>query len=134
MNCKCWVSEAMSSAVAYGGSVAALSSAPGYEEYAADTTSDCLSLCSDKPISSPGATSSGRKAADRDTVASAERIFRAFNTWAFKREQPSNAPLMLRTIADAVAAGSPVRFVLYWGKGPRRHAGEPEAQCLDFLA
>jgi hypothetical protein len=128
------MSEAMSSVVAYGGSVAALSSAQGYEEHTADTTFDCLSLCSDQPFSSPGATPRGRKAADRDTVASAEKILRAFNTWAFKREQPSNAPLMLRTIADAVAAGRPVRFVLYWGKGPRRHAGEPEAQCLDFLA
>jgi hypothetical protein len=63
----------------------------------------------------------------------AEKVLRAFNTWAFKREQPSDPQLMLRFIAEAVALREPVRFVLYWGKGPRHAAGSPDAQCLDFL-
>jgi len=40
---------------------------------------------------------------------------------------------MLRFVADAVAAQEPIRFVLYWGKGPRHEVGNPEFQCLDFL-
>ncbi len=61
-------------------------------------------------------------------------MLRAFNTWAFKREQPSDAQLMLRVIAEAIASNQAVPFVLYWGKGPRHESGAYEAQCLDFLA
>ncbi len=63
-----------------------------------------------------------------------EQILRSFNTWAFKREQPSNPHLMLRIIADAVVHRRPIPFVLYWGKGPRCGHDDPDAKCLDYLA
>lgn len=68
-----------------------------------------------------------------DARTSAEKVLRSFNTWAFKREQPSDPKLILRIIADAIAAQQPIRFVLYWGKGPRHEVAAPETQCLDFL-
>ena len=61
-------------------------------------------------------------------------MLRSFNTWAFKREQPSELPLMLQFIAEAVAASEPVPFVLYWGKGPRHRAAAPDVTCLDYIA
>jgi hypothetical protein len=63
----------------------------------------------------------------------AENVLRSFNTWHFKREQPSDPRLMLGIIAEATAAGLPVPFVAYWGKGPRCRLAEPDLQCLDFL-
>ena len=60
-------------------------------------------------------------------------VLAAFNTWSFKREQPADPPLMLRFIADAIAVGEPISFVLYWGKGPRSTIGEPDLACLDYL-
>src|SRR5277367_5091217 len=68
-----------------------------------------------------------------DASINAEKVLRAFNTWAFKREQPSNPQLMLRFTAEAIVAQEPLQFVLYWGKGPRHEVGVPEIQCLDFL-
>jgi hypothetical protein len=76
----------------------------------------------------------GRNPGKPDASPSAEKILRSFNTWAFKREQPSNPELMLRLISQAIARKEPIKFVLYWGKGPRHEAGAPEIQCLDFLA
>jgi len=63
-----------------------------------------------------------------------EQIFRSFNTWSFKREQPADPQLMLRIIAEAVAHGRPIPFILYWGKGPRCELDGPDAKCLDYLA
>lgn len=74
-----------------------------------------------------------RKGTGAGIHVSAEKVLRAFNTWAFKREQPSDPQLMLGFIADAIAAQEPIRFVLYWGKGPRCTVAAPEIQCLDFL-
>jgi len=89
---------------------------------------------SSAPASKPAP---GRKAAaklpEAGIQATAEKVLRSFNTWAFKREQPSDPQLMLRFIADAVAGQEPIPFVLYWGKGPRSDVGAPEIQCLDFL-
>ena len=65
---------------------------------------------------------------------SAESVLKSFNTRAFKREQPDNPDLMLRIISEALAQNKPVSFVLYWGKGPRSDVGEPEIECLDYLA
>ena len=48
-----------------------------------------------------------------------EKVLQAFNTWAFKREQPDSPQSMLAAVADAVRPARPVPFVLYWGKGPR---------------
>ena len=63
-----------------------------------------------------------------------EKILQAFNTWAFKREQPDSVPLLLEAISGAVELARPLPFVLYWGKGPRYELAEPDTTCLDFLA
>ena len=63
-----------------------------------------------------------------------EDVVRSFNTWAFKREQPSDLILLHKTVGQAVAQSRPVPFVLYWGKGPRSVVGAPEEQCLDYIA
>lgn len=60
-------------------------------------------------------------------------VLRSFNTWAFKREQPSDPEVLAQSVATCIGAGEPISFVLYWGKGPRAHIGAPEHACLDFL-
>jgi len=70
----------------------------------------------------------------RKNKAAPEKVLQGFNTWAFKREQPDDPALMLEIIADAIAGGSKVPFVLYWGKGPRSRLDEPDITCLDYLA
>jgi L-tyrosine isonitrile synthase len=62
-----------------------------------------------------------------------EKILRSFNTWTFKREQPSDRDLMLHFISEATRLAEPVPFVLYWGKGPRSRLAEPDTICLDYL-
>jgi len=62
------------------------------------------------------------------------KVIQSFNTWAFKREQPCRPEMLARTVARAVAQQKPIRFVLYWGKGPRSAIAAPEMQCLDYLA
>jgi hypothetical protein len=37
-------------------------------------------------------------------------------------------------VGEAVDRSEPVSFILYWGKGPRAHVGEPDVACLDYLA
>jgi len=76
----------------------------------------------------------GGRSEKKHPTPTAEQVMRSFNTWSFKREQPSDLKLLLRVIAAAIEQHSPVPFVLYWGKGPRSEAGEPELQCLDYLA
>ena len=61
-------------------------------------------------------------------------VLASFNTWSFKREQPNDPQLMLRFVADAMAVGEPISFLLYWGKGPRSTIAEPDIACLDYLA
>jgi len=63
-----------------------------------------------------------------------DKILQSFNTWHFKREQPSDPRAMLETISEATSLREPIPFVLYWGKGPRCRVAEPDIQCLDFLA
>jgi hypothetical protein len=67
-----------------------------------------------------------------DTM-SAEQVLRAFNTWAFKREQPSDPQLLLRVIGDAIVHNAPLPFLFYWGKGPRCHIDAHDHKCLDYL-
>jgi hypothetical protein len=88
---------------------------------------------SDRTGADPGNQLKDRRPLEANIRASAEAILRSFNTWAFKREQPSDPQLMVQIIANAVARQAPIPFVLYWGKGPRNEAAAPEAQCLDFL-
>lgn len=64
----------------------------------------------------------------------ADTVLHAFNTWAFKREQPTTSETLRAAIGSALSAARPVEFVLYWGKGPRSAASEHEIACLDFLA
>ena len=64
----------------------------------------------------------------------AQEVIASFNTWAFKREQPSDIELLRRVVGRRIASGKPVEFVLYWGKGFREHLTPPEFACLDFLA
>ena len=63
----------------------------------------------------------------------ADKAVKAFNTWSFKREQPSNPGLLAGVVTRAVAEGRPIPFVLYWGKGPRAGLDHPDTVCLDYL-
>jgi hypothetical protein len=63
-----------------------------------------------------------------------EKVLKSFNTWAFKREQPSDAQLLLRTVARSVTRSEAIPFVMYWGKGPRCKIDTPDIECLDHLA
>lgn len=69
----------------------------------------------------------------RPDSAFAAKILGSFNTWTFKREQPSDTRLIAERIADAVRGLKPVPFVLYWGKGPRNDIAQPDLTCLQFL-
>jgi L-tyrosine isonitrile synthase len=64
----------------------------------------------------------------------AEQIIRSFNTWSYKREQPSDANLLQLVTVRAAAQNAPVPFILYWGKGPRRDVAAPDLQCLNYIA
>jgi L-tyrosine isonitrile synthase len=82
---------------------------------------------------------SGRALANRSLKkpapkVSPENILRAFNTWAFKREHPSDPQLTLRVIAEAISHNQPIPFVAYWGKGPRCDIDEHDLKCVDYLA
>lgn len=74
--------------------------------------------------------SAGPTAFDRQTDA----VLRSFNTWAFKRAQPSDPVLLAQTVANRLWHKKPISFALYWGKGPRARVAEPEFTCLDYLA
>jgi hypothetical protein len=62
------------------------------------------------------------------------KIVQSFNTWAFKREQPSDLALLVRFVTRAVMRQQPLSFVFYWGKGPRSEVESYDTQCLDYLA
>jgi hypothetical protein len=85
-----------------------------------------------EPASGHGSRGNGRPKR-KSPAATADQVLRSFNTWAFKREQPSDPKLLLQTVATALERHAPVSFVLYWGKGARDEGAEPEQQCLDYL-
>lgn len=62
------------------------------------------------------------------------KTVQSFNTWAYKREQPSDLGLLSQFVGRAVMRRQPVSFVLYWGKGPRSEVEGYDTQCLDYLA
>ena len=66
-------------------------------------------------------------------AAQAEAVLKAFNTWAYKREQPSCADRLRDVVPHAVERRAPLPFVLYWGKGPRTRIAAPDLACLDYL-
>lgn len=91
----------------------------------------------DQPVNAARSTRSGKPRGRPQAVtgaARAEEILKSFNTWAYKREQPSCADRLRAVALAAVEADRPVPFVLYWGKGPRAAVGAPERACLDYLA
>lgn len=61
-------------------------------------------------------------------------VLRAFNTWAYKRQQPDNIEILQKNIETAIASRSPLEFCLYWGKGPRNTISKAEIDCLDYLS
>jgi L-tyrosine isonitrile synthase len=63
-----------------------------------------------------------------------KKIVQSFNTWAFKREQPSDLGLLTRFATRAVMRQEPLSFVLYWGKGPRSDVESYDIQCMDYLS
>lgn len=62
-----------------------------------------------------------------------EQILRSFNTWAYKREQPSDPELLLQFVARAFAREAPIPLLFYWGKGPRCGIDEHDLKCMDYL-
>ena len=80
------------------------------------------------------ARSTGTTLGNHQNLARAAKIVEAFNTWAFKREQPSDIALLKRFAMRAVLRQEPLSFVLYWGKGPRSTIADPDIQCLDYLS
>lgn len=65
---------------------------------------------------------------------SPQKVVQAFNTWAFKREQPSDIARLESFVAGAITRSAPVELVLYWGKGPRSSIANSDLACLDYLA
>jgi L-tyrosine isonitrile synthase len=106
------------------------------EHMLGNAQADCENYWGDGDIVDPGA---GLWRKQRTTKipshkkASAEKVLQSFNTWAFKREQPSDPQLMRQLILHAIRRSEPLSFALYWGKGPRCSLAEPDIQCLDFL-
>jgi L-tyrosine isonitrile synthase len=72
--------------------------------------------------------------AQRQPKSDPDAVLKSFNTWAFKREQPSSPHLLVKAVTAAITAQRPLPFVLYWGKGPRSHVDAPDLACLDYLA
>lgn len=85
------------------------------------------------PIASPGRSKPKGQPERPSPEPSADTVLRAFNTWAFKREQPENPHLLMQVVATAVGRAEPLRFVMYWGKGPRCSLGPEDVECLDFV-
>ncbi|MFL9828136.1 hypothetical protein [Rhodoplanes sp. SY1] len=85
------------------------------------------------PFPQPARTKRKAAPAQPSPEHSAETVLRAFNTWAFKREQPENPHLLLQVAATAVGRAEPLRFVMYWGKGPRCSLGPEDVECLDYV-
>ena len=84
--------------------------------------------------STPTGPRAPRKRSSNKQQSDPAKVLSAFNTWAFKREQPTDPQLMQQLIAEAMAVGAPISFILYWGKGPRCRIGQPDIECLDYLA
>jgi len=86
---------------------------------------------SKSPIAGPSPVTHDTRSSKGSTAA---KVIQSFNTWSFKREQPSDAGLLARIVGGSVDKSEPVPFVLYWGKGPRSRIAAPDLQCLDYLA
>ncbi len=111
---------------------AALLRSPGRTSDEVAATSHPISFPRDLPANAGRPARTGSPGPRRKVAP--EQVLQSFNTWAFKREQPGEPDLMLQAISEALQHAEPVRFVLYWGKGPRCTLDEPEIRCLDYLA
>jgi hypothetical protein len=96
--------------------------------------SSTLSTVVAPPLQSAATAPRARHKRPSDKQPDPAKVLSAFNTWAFKREQPADPQLMLQLVAESIAVGAPISFVLYWGKGPRCRIGQPDIECLDYLA
>ena len=63
----------------------------------------------------------------------AEHVVRTFNTWAYKREQPSDLNLLLQIVTLSISLNAPIPFVFYWGKGPRSVLAAVDITCIEYL-
>ena len=117
------VGELASSPLARGGPMAAGVPVPD----------DAPSVAADPASKSNDCVNTRWAPSRRPNAVAADAILRSFNTWAFKREQPSDPQLMLQIISESMASQAPLPFVLYWGKGLRLRLDEPDIQCLDYL-
>jgi len=74
-----------------------------------------------------------RRTDSLDGETHSEEVLRAFNSWAFKREQPDNLELLRGRVEEAMRAGCPIPFVLYWGRGERTELSSAERLCFRYL-
>jgi L-tyrosine isonitrile synthase len=81
----------------------------------------------------PARRDSARSSPPPAPASQAEAIVQAFNSWAFKREQPDSAEKLKRLALLAIEQAAPLGFVLYWGRGPRADVAAPERRCLEYL-
>lgn len=63
----------------------------------------------------------------------AQQIFKSFNTWKFKREQPHTEDKFIQTISTRILNNESIKFVAYWGKGKRNKVSIPEKTGLEYL-
>ncbi|MGE0628223.1 MAG: hypothetical protein AB7O43_10395 [Hyphomicrobiaceae bacterium] len=90
-------------------------------------------MSSNMSIGSKSKTSSRKIAPQKTPRQLALQTTSAFNTWAFKREQPSDSELLVQVVETAITREDPISFALYWGKGPRSTLGSPDLACLSYL-
>lgn len=63
-----------------------------------------------------------------------EVVLKTFNTWSYKREQPSDLELLKQVVKHSIDHNVAIPFVLYWGKGSRSECAAPERECFAYLA
>lgn len=62
-----------------------------------------------------------------------QKIIEQFNTWSFKREQPSDEAALQKIVNESAVVNKPIQFVLYWGKGERDGISKPEIDAFSML-
>src|SRR3954469_4268497 len=85
----------------------------------AQSDGDSRHCCGDSNSVGPGARPWRKRGPNKRpsrTRPSPEQVLQAFNTWAFKREQPSDPQLMRQPKLQAIRRSEPLSFALYWGK------------------
>jgi L-tyrosine isonitrile synthase len=119
--------------VAYAAAAAAPYSSACDHEIPSAIFYECAAPTAGIDAATPRSSRDKWRRATKSPAATAEQVLRSFNTWAFKREQPSDTDLLRHAVAAAIERQVPISCVLYWGKGGRNSADKPELQCLDYL-